>query len=306
MNRFGDWIFAHRRFVLAAFLLASLALGLSATRLGVDTSFGKHLPRRHPFMQIFRKHQAEFGGANRLLIAVRARSGDIFTTSFMETLKAATDAVFFLPGVNRASVRSLFTPNVRFLEIVEGGLAGGNVVPADYRGSAADLARVRANVLKAGIVGRLVANDLSAAMVSAELVEIDPRTGKRLDYLEVARLLEDRLREPFTNESVEIHIIGFAKAIGDVADGATDVLLFLRRCLPAVGAAGLRLHPFGPVHGPAAVVFGAGRGLDAGAAGAARFRHRPHVDPGALSRVRDRRLPRVAGRERFRGRDPGW
>ena len=226
MNRLGDWIFAHRRFVLAAFLLASLALGLSATRLGVDTSFGKHLPRRHPFMQIFRKHQAEFGGANRLLIAVRARSGDIFTTSFMETLKAATDAVFFLPGVNRASVRSLFTPNVRFLEIVEGGLAGGNVVPADYRGSAADLARVRANVLKAGIVGRLVANDLSAAMVSAELVEIDPRTGKRLDYLKVARLLEDRLREPFTNESVEIHIIGFAKAIGDVADGATDVLIF--------------------------------------------------------------------------------
>ena len=81
-----------------------------------------------------------------------------------------TDAVFFVPGVNKASVQSLFTPNVRFIEVVHGGFVGGNVVPADYRGSDADMGRVRANVPKAGIVGRLVANDLSAAMVSAELV----------------------------------------------------------------------------------------------------------------------------------------
>ena len=30
-------------------------------------------------MQVFTKHQGEFGGANRLLIAVRARTGDIFS-----------------------------------------------------------------------------------------------------------------------------------------------------------------------------------------------------------------------------------
>ena len=110
--------------------------------------------------------------------------------------------------------------------MVHGGFVGGNVVPADYRGSDADMRRVRANVLKAGIVGRLVANDLSAAMVSAELVEVDPRTGERLDYIEVAHLLEERLRAPYSGPDTEIHIIGFAKVVGDVADGAGNALMF--------------------------------------------------------------------------------
>ncbi len=219
-------LFGHRRLVIAFFALASIGLALSAARLGIDAGFEKHLPRDHPFMQVFIEYQAEFGGANRLLIAVRARSGDIYTAEFMETLQAVTDAVFFLPGVNKSSVRSLFTPNVRFLEIVRGGFTGGNVVPPDYQGTEADLKRVRANVLKAGIVGRLVANDLSAAMVTAELVETDPRTGQRLDYLEVAHLLEEELRSRYAGPQTDIHIIGFARMMGDIADHAGDAMLF--------------------------------------------------------------------------------
>ena len=41
---------------------------------------------------------------------------------------------------------------------------------------------VRANVNKSSEVGRTVATDFSAALVSAGLLEIDPQTGKRLDY----------------------------------------------------------------------------------------------------------------------------
>ncbi len=229
-NRWAYWLedalFRNRPRVLIFFALASLGLALSATRLNIDAGFEKHLPSNHPFMQVFTEHQAEFGGANRLLIAVRARSGDIYSASFLETLRAVTDTVFFLPGVNKASVRSLFTPNVRFIEVVRGGFSGGNVVPPDYRGTDEDVKQVRINVLKAGIVGRLVANDLSAAMVTAELVEIDPRTGERLDYIEVARLLEEQLRTRYSSPETEIHIIGFAKIVGDIADHAGNALMF--------------------------------------------------------------------------------
>jgi len=219
-------LFGHRRLVITLFVLVSIGLAVSAARLEMDAGFEKHLPRDHPFMQVFTEYQSEFGGANRLLIAVRAHSGDIYTAAFMETLRAVTDAVFFLPGVNKASVHSLFTPNVRFIEIVRGGFSGGNVVPPDYQGTEADLKRIRANVHKAGIVGRLVANDLSAALVTAELVETDPRTGQRLDYLEVSRLLEEELRARHTDSETDIHIIGFARMIGEIAGHAGDVMLF--------------------------------------------------------------------------------
>lgn len=88
------------------------------------------------------------------------------------------------------------------------------------------LETVRDNIEKAGIVGRLIANDYSAAMVSAQLMDFDPQTGKPLDTIAFAAQLEKELRGKFETDKVKIHIIGFAKMAGDVADGAKGVLLF--------------------------------------------------------------------------------
>jgi hypothetical protein len=182
-------------------------------------------------MATFVKHQQEFGGANRLLVAIVARDGNMFTPGFFEALKGATDEVFFLPGVDRARVQSLFTPNVRYTEVVEDGIAAGNVIPDDFTTTPEGLAAVRRNILKAGIVGRLVANDFSGAIISAELLEFDPTTGQRLDFLGVAKDIETRVREKFDADfvpgsTVDVHIIGFAKVMGDMASGARRVVLF--------------------------------------------------------------------------------
>jgi predicted RND superfamily exporter protein len=218
-------VFAHRTATLVVLALMTCLLASHAVRLGVDAGFEKRLPLSHPYMRTFVEYRDSFGGANHLLIAVRARSGDIFTPAFFATLEQVTEAVFFLPGVDRSRIRSLFTPNVRFIEIVEGGFAGGNVVPADFRPTPEGLAEVRRNILAAGLVGRLVADDFSAALISAELVERDPTTGQRLDYLAVAERLERTIRAPFVDQRIDIHILGFAKAMGDIAAGARSVIL---------------------------------------------------------------------------------
>ena len=221
----GQTLFGWRRSFLALFVLITLALTWSATQLRVDAGFQKMIPLQHPYMQTFTEYQKTFGGANRVLVALRIQEGDIYTPEFFATLKAVTDEVFFLPGVERASVTSLFTPNVRFIEVVEDGFAGGNVIPADFAGTAEDLEVVRANVLKSGRVGRLVSNDFKGALVSAELLEIDPSTGARLDYSVVAGKLEE-IRSRHQRDGVTVHIIGFAKAVGDITEGAKGVLLF--------------------------------------------------------------------------------
>lgn len=229
LKRFGEFLglllFKRRTFFLGLFVLVTLLLGLSASRLQVDAGFEKMIPLEHEYMKTFMAYRNTFGGANRVLVALRQHEGDIYNAGFMEKLKAATDEIFFIPGVDRATVTSLFTPNVRFIEVVEAGFAGGNVIPADFEGSAADLETVRQNVLKSGRVGRLVSNDHRAAMISAELLEIDPNTGARLDYLVVAKQLED-LRARYASEGLDVRIIGFAKAVGDITDGARGVLVF--------------------------------------------------------------------------------
>ncbi|MDX2495955.1 MAG: MMPL family transporter [Desulfuromusa sp.] len=219
-------IFNNRPILLGFFILVTLLMAYSATNLRIDAGFSKLLPLKHEYMQTYIEHRKEFGGANRVLIALMAKNGDIFTPEFFETLENATDDVFFIPGVDRAQVSSLFTPNVRFTEVVEDGIAGGNVVPADFKPTPEGLEKVRKNILKAGILGRLVANDFTGAAISAQLLEIDPATGEKLDFIKVSHLLEEQIRDKYQSDQVDVHMIGFAKVIGDIADGAKRVILF--------------------------------------------------------------------------------
>lgn len=230
-ERLGGAVFGHRRLVIGLFLLATVLLGWAASRLRVDAGFMKQLPLKHPYMATFLKHQQEFGGANRVLVALVARDGNMFTPAFFDALKRATDEVFFLPGVDRGRVQSLFTPNVRYTEVIEDGIAAGNVIPDDFETSPAGLEKVRRNILKAGIVGRLVANDFSGALISAELMEVDPTTGKKLDVIALSKLIETKVREKLDADfvpgsPVDVHVIGFAKVIGDIAAGVTRVVIF--------------------------------------------------------------------------------
>jgi len=225
INAIAHPVFTFRRTLFVVFTLITLLLGYSATHLRVDAGFNKMIPLQHEYMQPFTYYQKVFGGANRVLVAIMQKQGDIYNPAFLNTLKQVTDEVFFIPGVDRPTVTSLFTPNVRFIEVVEEGFAGGNVIPAGYKGSPEELETVRKNVLKSGVVGRLVSNDFRGALVRAELLELDPSSGKRLDYQAVAKQLE-AIRAKYQRDGVDVHIIGFSKAVGDITDGARGVLVF--------------------------------------------------------------------------------
>ena len=229
INRLENLIFGSRRLVVAIFALMTVFMAYNASNLRIDAGFAKLLPLEHEYMKTYVEYRDAFGGANRVVIAIKAREGDIFTPKFFEVLQQVTDDVFFIPGVDRTRVMSLFTPNVRFTEVVEDGISGGNVIPDDFEPTEAGLAKVRTNLLKSAYVGRLVANDFSSALVVASLLEINPTTGERLDYLNVADQLEE-VRQKYSNHDVGVefdyHIIGFAKVIGDIAAGVARVVLF--------------------------------------------------------------------------------
>ncbi len=186
-------IFSKRPLTLSVIALLTLFLGFQASQLKLDSGFEKQLPRNHPYIQVLKKYQDQFGGGNTVLLAVSEKpgKGDIYNGRFMDSLKAATDSVFFLPGVDRTRISSLFTPNVRFIEAVEGGFRGGNVIPSGYQPTPEVLQQIRENVGKANVVGRLVSNDLTSAMVVSELVDQNPRTHQKLDYIQAAHLFEN-------------------------------------------------------------------------------------------------------------------
>lgn len=224
--RIAHTLIVWRRTIAVITTLITLLLGASALRTHLDAGFNKLIPLRHEYMAAFLEHASTFSGANRVLINVQWKGqGDIYNEAFLNTLRGVTDEVFFTPGVNRAQVYSLFTPNVKYIEITEDGFVGEVIIPSRFTPDAEGLAHVRSNVAKSGQTGRLVSNDLRAAMVRADLLEIDPQTGKRLDYSEVAKKLE-AIRTQFASKDIEINIVGFAKVLGDVMEGLITVVSF--------------------------------------------------------------------------------
>tara|TARA_R110000737_G_scaffold70695_1_gene99117 strand:- start:9028 stop:11346 length:2319 start_codon:yes stop_codon:yes gene_type:complete len=219
-------LFRRRLFVLVFFILTSIFLFFQASQIKLDAAFTKHIPLNHSYMKTYLKHRENFGGANNVLISVCDSSEDIFNPEFFTALKGVHDKLFFIPGVDRIQVKSLFSPSTRFVEIVEDGFAGGPVIPANFQPDDAGLAIVKGNIEKAGIVGSIVADDYSCSMVKTSLMEIDPNTGKKLDSIVLAGQLENEIRGEFEKNNISIHIIGFTKMVGDVAQGAKGVVTF--------------------------------------------------------------------------------
>lgn len=192
-------IYARRWLTMGILLVLTVFFAAVASTMKPDAGYDKSIPLEHDYMKVLKQYQAEFGSANNVLVALIQKDGkgEIYNGEFLASLKAATDEVFFLPGVDRSRVSSLFTPDVRYVEVVEGGFKGGNVIPAEYQPTDEMYALVKGNVNKGGHVGRYTTNDQRGAMIYSELLEVDPVSGEKLDYGAVARILEDKVRGRF-------------------------------------------------------------------------------------------------------------
>ncbi|HEX4895793.1 MAG TPA: efflux RND transporter permease subunit [Solimonas sp.] len=188
-------IFQYRRITLTILLLLTVFFAWQASQLRPNAGWLKMVPKAHPYMQTFLDYYRDFGGANTVLIALHNKKGDIYQPEFMETLRKVSDDAFFIPGVDRARVTSIFSPSILYIEVVEGGLSGENVIPSDYAPTPEMMQRIRVNVGKASVIGRLVSEDQSAALVQLELLEQDPNAGTVADLEAAAKPLSQRLRE---------------------------------------------------------------------------------------------------------------
>ncbi|WP_407311159.1 efflux RND transporter permease subunit [Pseudomonas sp. nanlin1] len=227
-------IFGHRLWVIALCGVLSLLLFYQASLLRPSASFEKMIPLQHPFIQRMLEHRDDLANlGNTVRIGVAARQGDMFDPAYLETLRQVHDEAFYLPGAERAGLRSLWSPGVRWNEVTEAGFAGGTVIPHTYDGSPDSLQQLRDNLLRSGEVGRLVANDLRSSIVEVPLLEAypDPQSPGQLltlDYQRLSQQMESRIRQraQAQNPNVEVHITGFAKKVGDLIDGLAVVTLF--------------------------------------------------------------------------------
>ncbi|MGH8485956.1 MAG: efflux RND transporter permease subunit, partial [Pseudomonas sp.] len=164
------------------------------------------------------------GLGNAVRIAVVNPQGSIYDSHYLHTLQQLNDEVYLLPGVDRAAMKSLWTPSTRWTGVTEEGLEGGPVIPDGYDGGNASLEALKRNVERSNEIGQLVAFNQRSSIVYVPLLERTP-DGQPLDYTAFAHALET-LRSKYQAQGVEIHITGFAKVVGDLIDGLKQIVLF--------------------------------------------------------------------------------
>lgn len=224
VESFASFIFSHRKSFLSVFSILTIVLGFSTLSIKTGTDFLKTVPTNHDYMKVFSEYKNSFGGANKILVAISPVNDSVYTNKSLATLKEITEDVFFIDGIDRSSVTSLFTPNVRFVEVVEEGFRAGNIISANFSGTKNQIIKVKENVLKSNWNGRIVARDGSSALVVATLVDRDPK-GNAVDVFRIAKSLEN-IRTKYESDDLKVHIIGYSKAVGDIADGAAGVIIF--------------------------------------------------------------------------------
>ena len=220
-------IFGNRLLVILVFSVLTLFFGYHMLQLRPVASFNRMIPTYHEFIKNAFRHSDDLKGmANTVRIVVETTDDDIFTGEYMLTLRDIHDAVFFVNGVDRANMLSLWAMAVRYTEVTEDGFRGAPVMPDKFDGSPEKIAELRKNVMISGLTGSMVANDFKSTAIIAPLFEYDPITNELLDYQKFSRALEKEVREKFENDKIKIHIVGFAKIVGDLIDGEARVGLF--------------------------------------------------------------------------------
>lgn len=226
-------IFNNRVLLIIACALITLMLGFQARKILINASFERMIPQSQPYIKNYLENKNHLRGlGNSLRVVVENTRTDIFDPEYLEALRQINDELFLTPGVNRAWLKSLWTPLVRWKELTEEGFAGGPVMPDNYDGSAKSIDQLKQNIARAGIIGRLVANDLKSSMIIVPLLDTDPDTGRYLDYRALSRQLEKNIRAHFEKGhkpgagKFRIHIIGFAKIMGDMIEGLMKVMIY--------------------------------------------------------------------------------
>ena len=233
-------VFNHRTVFVLACALITVFLGFNSLKLVITAGFEKMIPASHPFIVNYIENKSELRGlGNVVRVVVENTQGDIFDPEYLEVLKNVNDELFLTPGVDRAWLKSLWTPSVRWTESTEDGFKGGPVMPPKYDGSAKSIEELKLNIARSGVIGSLVANNYKSTMILVPLLDKYGETGEKLDYRDFSTRLEKDVRQKYQfsktlekevrsqeTGKIKIHVIGFAKLVGDLIDGLIQVMTY--------------------------------------------------------------------------------
>lgn len=242
--RYGDeekmmerLIFNRRPLWLVLIAILTCYFAFETARIKVDARFEKMLPMSHEYLQnMFSRLDDLTQKGLSFKIAIENTQGDIFDKEYLQVVQEVHDKVFYINGVDKTTLRSMWAPSVRWLAVTPQGFEGDRLIPGEYDGSAESLERVRINVLRSTEIGRLISDNFKSSIVEAYVFSTYPvddevrghLAGETIDFKDMGEILESIRSDVNTKYKgkYRVYIIGEPKMIGDFISGSTEIVKF--------------------------------------------------------------------------------
>ena len=209
LDRLSRMVSNKRLVILVVLLVVAAVFTYGATKIKGEVILQDMLPADHAFLKLNNRFAEVFGsGGSTIAIALRVKSGDVFNEAFMTKLQSMTKEVLTWDEVYRSLTVSLATRSVKVVKTLKKGEI--NIEPImwpDVPNTPEAMDVLKTNVLSSPAYnGSLVSRDGTAALIMTEMKE-------NISYEQAFALLT-KLAKEYTDDTTEVHLIGYPVLMG--------------------------------------------------------------------------------------------
>jgi len=205
-----SWFLSQKR--IKVFLVLLILTGIflyGAFQIQGEVILRDLLPYDHPYLKLHARFSQVFGsGGSGVVIALKAKNGDIFNEAFLSRLKKMNEEVELWDEVYRSLTISIASRSAKVVKTR--GKGEITIVPLMWPNLPQTLEEM--DVLKkqlfsdASYSGILVSEDGTAALLFTEFKE-------NISYLRVFQLLR-KLARDYSDGQISVHIVGYPMLMG--------------------------------------------------------------------------------------------
>ena len=204
-------------FVCGFIITGVLIYGISV--MSVKVVLEDMFPFGHPFVKLHKEFGSQFGGASTILVAVKAKNGNIFNTPFLTKVKDITEDITY-----REEAMSLLTTSIalRKLKSIR-GYSGGRVemnglMWPKLPDTEEELSELKENIFTNPTYSDVLVNkEGTATLIIAEMKE-------GIDYEKLFTFFQG-LKQKYEDENTSLHMIGKPVLLGWIYSARHQMLL---------------------------------------------------------------------------------
>lgn len=192
-----------KKHLVAIVLLAiTVFFGFQSLKTTIVSKMEDLLPSKHPFVQLHERFRNLFGGANVVVIQVKAKEGDIFQEQILWKIRRISDELVYFPGVDRYKIYSIGVRKLKNVVVTDWGLEFPPLMWPEVPKTPEENAELKRKIFTNEVYyGTFVSFDGKAALISAEFYE------KGINYRELFKRFQ-KIRAEEEDDTAEINIVG--------------------------------------------------------------------------------------------------